>query len=83
MAPIDREGLGKQYNPYTNEQWEKIKYWWDLYRGSIELEGELYIRLKKSGMNEEKVLEEIERCRKKATIDRESWNDMRQETIKK
>lgn len=72
-------GSEPHYNPYTKEQFEKIKYWWDIYRNSVGLEGELYITLKKSGMGEDKVAEEIREYRKRVAKDRENWNNLRQE----
>lgn len=49
---MDREWSKGSYNPYTKEQWEKIKRGWDLYKSAMGLEGDLYIQLKNQGLSE-------------------------------
>lgn len=73
------ERLSKSYNPYKKEQWEKIKYWWDIYKDSVGLEGELYLTLKSGPMSGEKVREKLEKYRNGVAIDRENWNNLRHE----
>ena len=73
------DGLKEPYNPYKKGQWETIKYWWDIYKDSVGLEGELYMALKKTGMGDERVLEKIEEHRKEVAIERENWNNLRHE----
>lgn len=68
-----------QYNPYTKEQWEKIKFWWDVYKSSVGLEGELYMTLRRTGTSEEKIQEKIEEYHNKVAIERENWNNLRHE----
>ena len=74
---VNKEWLRGRYNPYTKEQWEKIKFWWDMYKDSVGLEGELYMSLKKTGIGEEMVLKKIEEYRKKVATEREVWNNLR------
>lgn len=60
---MDREGFRGSYNPYTKEQWEKIKSDWNLYKNAIGLEGNLYAQLKNQGLSEGDISKRIEEYR--------------------
>ena len=56
---MDREKLRGSYDPYTKEQWEKIKRGWDLYKSAMGLEGDLYIQLKNQSLSDGEISKRI------------------------
>lgn len=65
------------YNPYTGEQWAKIKSDWESYKQDIGLEVNLYLRLKREGKSDGDALKLIDEHRKDIEKTREAWYDLR------
>ncbi|PIP57444.1 hypothetical protein COX03_03125 [Candidatus Woesebacteria bacterium CG22_combo_CG10-13_8_21_14_all_39_10] len=60
---MERGELRGSYNPYTKEQWEKIKRGWNLYKSAIGLEGDLFLELKERGLSEGEISEHLDKHR--------------------
>jgi len=65
------------YNPYTKEQWAKIKSDWVSYKQDIGLEVDLYLQLTGEGKSDGDALKLVEERRKEVEKTREAWYDLR------
>jgi hypothetical protein len=67
----------RQYNPYTPEQWAKIKSDWESYKQDVGLEVEIYLQLTREGKSNGDALKLVEEYRKEVEKTREVWYDLR------
>ena len=73
--------MNKGYNPHKNEQWQTIKILWNLYKSEFDLEGDLYMRLKKSNTPENEINRQIQERRIKVANNIEAWRQLGRERI--
>lgn len=68
----------RPYKPYTEEQWQRIRQLWDLYKNSFGLAGELFLKLKMDGKTAGQMGEEIQIRRDRLEKDLAAWRNLRE-----
>ena len=68
-----------QYSPIKKEQWARIKKLWEIYRDTVGLEGELYLKLAGEGKSKGEIIEAINTHRKEVEGDIQAWHELRGE----